>query len=96
AAGAATAAAAFGIRSPLDGSIYALDPDIPGPAQRIVLQGEAGQWFIDGRAIGRTSAQRNTLSWAPWPGRHRLELRGDDGRVLQQIAFEVRGATVRR
>ncbi|MFZ2989000.1 penicillin-binding protein 1C [Ideonella sp.] len=95
AAGAAGAAgSAFGIRSPLDGSLFALDPDIPGPLQRIVFSGAPGDWYLDGRLIGRTTAARPTLDWAPWPGRHRLSLRRQ-GVELQAIAFEVRGATLR-
>jgi penicillin-binding protein 1C len=80
-----------GITSPRDGSLYALDPDIPPAAQRIVFEGEEGTWRIDGRRLGRgTSAM-----WSPLPGRHLLELIGPDGRVLQALRFEVRGAAFR-
>ena len=47
--------------------------------------------MLDGKALG--SAER--LRWAPWPGRHRLALVGSDGRELQSVAFEVRGAGVK-
>lgn len=79
-----------GITSPRDGSVYALDPDIPPAAQRIVFEGEEGTWRIDGRSLGQGTSQ----SWAPLPGRHRLELIGRDGRVLQALRFEVRGAVL--
>ncbi len=91
-AGAATSGsrtqAAFGITSPRDGSVFALDPDMPPAAQRIDFEGEAGVWVLDGKRFG-SGAQ---LSWAPWPGRHTLELIGRDGKPLQRIRFEVRGA----
>ena len=82
---------AFGITSPVDGSIYALDPDVPPDAQRITFQGEGGTWVLDGRPIGRGTM----LHWPPWPGRHVLSLRDAQGRVRQTVHFEVRGATLR-
>ncbi len=81
----------FGITSPRDGSRFALDPDIPPSAQQIVFEGERGTWVLDGRRIGEGASIR----WAPWPGRHELELRDARGRVLQTVRFEVRGATLR-
>ena len=81
-----------GIASPKPGALYALDPDIPPAVQRIVFEGEPGQWWLDGRRIG----QGARIAWAPRPGRHRLELRLPGGRV-EALRFEVRGATeVRR
>ena len=81
----------FGIHSPRDGSRFALDPDIPPAAQQIVFEGERGVWWLNGRRLGQGGAVR----WAPWPGRHALELRDDRGRVVQVVRFEVRGATLR-
>jgi penicillin-binding protein 1C len=88
----AGAVRAYGITSPRDGSVFALDPDIPPIAQRIRFEGEAGHWWLDGRPIGRGTQ----VSWAPWPGPHRLELRGSGGQPLQVVRFEVRGASVKR
>ena len=81
----------FGITSPRDGSVFALDPDIPPAAQRITFEGEHGKWVLDGKPLGSADRWR----WAPWPGRHRLALVGPDGRELQSVGFEVRGAGVR-
>lgn len=78
----------IGITSPRDGSVFALDPDMPPAAQRIVFEGEAGRWMLDGRRLGHGA----TLAWAPWPGRHVLQLVATDGRVVQAVRFEVRGA----
>ena len=86
----ATRDARYGITSPRDGSIFAIDPDIPPASQRITFEGERGEWRLDGRALG--TAER--VRWAPWPGRHRLELVGSSGQTLQSVAFEVRGAGV--
>ena len=84
-------AARFGIASPRDGSVFAIDPDIPPAAQRIGFEGEAGTWVLDGKRLG--TARR--LMWAPWPGRHELALLGRDGAVLETVRFEVRGAGLR-
>jgi penicillin-binding protein 1C len=81
-----------GISSPRDGSIFALDPDMPAPVQRIQFSGEAGQWWLDGRLIG--SGTR--IAWSPWPGRHVLVLKSAAGQALDTSRFEVRGATVKR
>ncbi|MEO5846009.1 MAG: penicillin-binding protein 1C, partial [Caldimonas sp.] len=91
ATGEVDAAQRYGITSPRDGSILAIDPDIPPAAQRITFEGERGAWRLDGRAIGVGDRVR----WAPWPGRHRLELVGAAGETLQSVAFEVRGAGVK-
>ena len=81
----------FGIRRPRDGSIFALDPDIPPQAQRIVFEGEPGTWLLNDKPIGKG----RTLTWQPWPGRHHLSLRGDGGRIVQRVQFEVRGARIK-
>mgnify|MGYP003597637725 CR=1 FL=1 len=47
-------------------------------------------WRMDGKALGRGVL----LEWLPWPGRHTLELTDVQGRVLDTVRFEVRGAGV--
>jgi len=81
------------IAYPGDGTIVALDPDIPAGRQRIALRasgaGSGGSWRIDGRLAG--SADGVAL-WQPAPGRHRLALLDAEGRELDAVRFEVRGA----
>ena len=91
ASGEVLAGARYGIASPRDGSIFAIDPDIPPTAQRITFEGERGTWRLDGRTLG----VGERLRWAPWPGRHRLELVAASGQALQAVSFEVRGAGVK-
>jgi len=81
----------FGIVTPRNGSIFALDPDIPPAAQRVVFEGERGTWTLNGRRLG----QGERLTWAPWPGRHELSLLSTGGRVVQTVTFEVRGASLK-
>jgi len=81
------------ITAPSDGTIIALDPDIPPRHQRVRFAAEGAarlQWRIDGQPFARGA----TAQWLPWPGRHTIELADARGRVLDRIRLEVRGAGV--
>ena len=88
AAGSTRAAIAY----PGNGSIIALDPDLPEHVQRVrfvaqpVVSGQ--RWRLDGKAIG---ASDEPVLWAPQPGQYTLVLLGADGEELDQVRFEVRG-----
>jgi penicillin-binding protein 1C len=79
------------IASPVGGSVYALDPDIPPDRQRIAVSTAgatvAHRLDLDGRALG--PADGRPLVAAP-PGRHRLRLLDAAGRVVDQLMFTVR------
>ena len=80
--------------APSQGTVIALDPDIPPRHQRLRFEAEGRGdglfWRIDGRHFARgTSAQ-----WLPWPGRHLIELVDARGQVLDTRRIEVRGAGV--
>ncbi|MDO5623774.1 MAG: penicillin-binding protein 1C [Pseudomonadota bacterium] len=86
------------ITAPQDGTILALDPDIPPARQRLTLLADAGgaapaalRWYIGARAIG----QGAQAQWLPWPGRHVVQLRDAAGRVHDERRIEVRGAAVK-
>ncbi|MDR2990400.1 MAG: penicillin-binding protein 1C [Burkholderiaceae bacterium] len=81
------------ILAPADGTIIALDPDIPPANQRLRLQaqGRAAAWRIDGRPYARGLS----ALWLPWPGRHALQLVDARGKTLDQVHVEVRGASVK-
>ncbi|MCI3207106.1 MULTISPECIES: penicillin-binding protein 1C [Pandoraea] len=83
------------IAGPTDGTIVALDPDIPPANQRLWFQVAAAwpkgaAWRLDGKPLSGTSR----VGWLPWPGRHTLELVDATGTVRDSVRFEVRGATV--
>ena len=83
------------ITAPADGTIIALDPDIPPQSQRLALRGEGGsalRWRVDGKELARGAE----AAWLPWPGRHLLQLVDASGRVADEVRVEVRGAGVRR
>ncbi|BCL75201.1 penicillin-binding protein [Jeongeupia sp. HS-3] len=83
------------IVNPVDGAIYALDPDIPPASQRIVFRAEGvtgATWWLDGRKLGGGAS----LGWFPWPGRHVLQLRDGKGAAVGEVRFEVRGATAKQ
>lgn len=78
------------ITAPQNGTILALDPDIPPARQRMPLRAEGGEhlrWFIGEQEVGRGTR----AAWLPRPGRHVVQLRGTDGSVLDQRRIEVRG-----
>ena len=81
------------IMTPTNGTILALDPDIPPQRQRVSLtaQGQNLRWLIDGKPF----ASGATALWLPWPGRHRIQLADARGRVQDEVRLEVRGAGLR-
>ena len=82
------------ITSPTNGSIIALDPDIPPQRQRLTLQAQGHKlhWRLDGKPL----AQGNQALWLPWPGRHTLQITDAQGKVLDEVKLEVRGAGVKK
>lgn len=82
------------ITAPTQGTILALDPDIPPRNQRVRFESDGAgrdvQWRIDGKPFARGT----TAQWLPWPGRHTIELADAQGQVLDTIQLEVRGAGV--
>ena len=81
------------ITAPANGTIVALDPDIPPQRQRLTFtaQGSDVRWLMDGREIARGPQAQ----WLPWPGRHQVQLADAGGKVLDEIRIEVRGAGVK-
>ncbi|MDO5654007.1 MAG: penicillin-binding transpeptidase domain-containing protein, partial [Brachymonas sp.] len=90
---AAPKTVALRIDSPVDGTIIALDPDIPPRNQRLLLRTNLpnAQWRINGKAVG----QGKTVGWLPWPGKHRISLHTAHGRMVDEVGIEVRGASVK-
>ena len=86
------------ITAPANGTIIALDPDIPPNRQRLHFAAESGgagqklTWKISSHA--KPFAQGPTAQWLPWPGKHRVELLDAQGRMLDGVMIEVRGAGV--
>ena len=88
------------IARPVDGTILALDPDIPPENQRLWLRAvnvaartaHGVSWRIGDEALG-TGGQ---ASWLPRPGRHRVELLDAAGKVLDSVTVQVRGAQARK
>ncbi|WP_449414067.1 penicillin-binding protein 1C [Pandoraea soli] len=83
------------IAGPPDGTIVALDPDIPPANQRLWFQVAAAwpkgaAWRLDGKPL----AGHARVGWLPWPGRHTLELVDAAGAMRDRVHFEVRGATL--
>ena len=89
---AATADTLARIIYPANGSVIALDPDIPPARQRIPLRlsappGENWRWHMDHRALAAATVR--TL-WLPQPGRHQLALENGKGEIIDIVIFDVR------
>lgn len=83
------------IIEPIEGVILALDPDIPPQNQRIRLSStqNAVYWRLgESHIIGTGSS----VNWLPLPGRHIISLCSLDGKVLDTVNIEVRGASLTR
>jgi penicillin-binding protein 1C len=76
------------ITAPLDGAIYALDPDLPLERQQLLLErdGAPARWAVDGRPLGAARRQ----PWGLQPGRHVIALLDAQGRERDRVAIEVR------
>ena len=84
------------ISHPAHATIIALDPDIPADNQRLMLRAgnTAGRvtqtvsWHVNGQYLGSA----NPYAWLPLPGRHRVEIRDGQNRVIDAVVIQVRGA----
>lgn len=85
------------IEYPGDGAILAVDADIPSDAQRMWFRStafrEGLRWQLDGVLL---ADRGGTIVWAPRPGRFELALVDPEGKVLDRVRFEVRGAATPR
>jgi penicillin-binding protein 1C len=81
------------ITAPTNGTIIALDPDIPPNRQRVSFSAEGSnlRWLMDGKPLAKGASAQ----WLPWPGRHVVQIVGTRGEVLDEIKLEVRGAGVK-
>ncbi len=79
------------ITSPVSGSVYALDPDIPLDRQRlaVAVSGEVAGYrlILDKRPLGDADAGQQIL---PRPGSHMLALVDPGGRMVDRVRFTVR------
>jgi penicillin-binding protein 1C len=77
---------------PANGSIIALDPDIPPARQRIPMRLSAPPnhdwlWSINRQSLGKAA---DKPLWLPQPGHHQLTLENGRGEIIDQVRFEVR------
>ena len=81
------------IQTPTNGTIVAIDPDIPPKHQRLLLRTDQPRvhWQINGKPAGSGSS----VYWMPWPGKHQITLHNLSGKTLDTIQIEVRGAGVK-
>ncbi|MCC5816290.1 MAG: penicillin-binding protein 1C [Leptospira sp.] len=79
------------ISYPVDGMIFAIDPDIPPDKQRILWEASGVRddlyWFLDGKKIAKVDKPH---PWKPKPGRYTLRLGRSWLDFSHSISFDVR------
>jgi penicillin-binding protein 1C len=84
-------------RTPLAGTIIALDPDIPAARQKVVFiyrgSEEDLQWVLNEKTI---EEKRKAMGWIPQTGKYFLALQNGQGETLDTVQFEVRGTPEQR
>ena len=80
---------------PGEGSIIALDPDIPAAAQRVRFEASVPDATLQWRIVGAAAEAVPDALWQPHPGRFELALIDAQGRELDRVRFEVRGTVGR-
>lgn len=87
----ASPAAGCRIAYPADGTVIALDPDIPPEEQKVFFEARPAspglRWLLNGREVGRAGRLQ---SWAPQRRAFRLALVDGAERTLDTITFVVR------
>jgi penicillin-binding protein 1C len=95
---AARAASGVGARivTPSDGTIIALDPDIPANHQRVQFKSgdaaQAGCWTVNDAPLGCSS---DSLAWTPVAGNAVIKLMDADGKERDRVTVLVRGSLQR-
>ena len=88
-----TSSAGARIVVPTDGTIIALDPDIPAANQRVQFKSgdaaSAGCWTVNGVHLGCSAAP---VAWSPKAGNAVVKLLDPEGRELDRVIVVVRGA----
>lgn len=80
------------IQYPAQGTVLALDADIPPNRQRIQFSAggpiqKGWGWNLNGKALAPSAIPHG---WLPLPGRHRLQLMDDKGKQVDEVQFTVR------
>lgn len=82
------------ITYPTEGTILAIDPDIPEQRQSIPLRAEGAAsklaWMLDGERLPNRNGDSQAFI-RPAPGKHHLALVDQEGRELDGVTFHVRG-----
>ncbi len=89
---AAVLPATYKIAYPPSGTTIALDPDIPPDLQKVFFEAAPPspklRWVLNGQRLGPAGS---LYGWRPKPGNNLLRLVDESDRVLDEVAFQVRG-----
>jgi penicillin-binding protein 1C len=78
---------------PPSGTVIAIDPDIPPDLQKVFFISQSAErelrWQLNESTIGETG---KTVAWSPQKGKYSLVLQDVQGKIIDSVNFEVRGA----
>ena len=77
---------------PPDGTMIALDPDIPDHLQKVgfvakVRNKEKTRWLLNDLPL---EDQGQTILWTPKPGKYLLAIANSENKIVDSVQFEVR------
>jgi penicillin-binding protein 1C len=78
---------------PTNGTVIAIDPDIPTNHQRVQFSYKGGidvTWMLDGANVG----SEKDGWWQPTSGNHELVMKDLSGNELDSVVFDVRGSAL--
>jgi penicillin-binding protein 1C len=79
---------------PPDGTVIALDPDVPTGNHSVFFEAKADgsnvNWILNGKCI--TPTFNAVVPWIPEQGKYLLSLVDNQGHILDSVSFEVRGS----
>jgi penicillin-binding protein 1C len=76
---------------PPQGTIIALDPDIPAERQKVFFFSQADEsscrWVLNGKFLG----PGRSIPWTPQRGNYLLSIADREGKRMDSVQFQVRG-----
>jgi penicillin-binding protein 1C len=79
------------ITYPSDGTIFALDPDIPAENHAVFFEATKDQefdWYLNDEKIADAT---HYVRWKPENGTYTLSIAKKDGKIIDTVEFNVRG-----
>jgi penicillin-binding protein 1C len=77
---------------PAEGTVIALDPDIPEEQQLVIFESEnsgiAVKWVLNNKPL---DSETNIVSWKPQAGSYKISIVDMNNKMIDSVKFQVRG-----